>query len=125
MDPELCLLPSPSCCSFIAKDFHRQETYRRASRQDRCGDRNSHRHDGNPHAIENAGMKRDVRDGIKLRIKRNQMVIPCDEGKCISDEETDQRTCGADADSLPKKDGTNLLAARAERAEHGNVSGFI
>jgi len=29
-------------------------------------------------------------------------------------------TCGAER-SLPKKDGTNLLAARAERAEHGNV----
>src|SRR2546425_4573383 len=72
----ICLLQFHLCSSFIPKNFHWQESYRSASRQDRGGDRNPHRHRSDPHTIENAWMKWHVRNGVHLRVERNEMVIP-------------------------------------------------
>ena len=53
------------------------------------------------------------------------MVATGHEGERVADEKADERAHGSDADSLPKKNRSNLLAACAHGPQHGDVARFV
>src|SRR5713101_3125829 len=99
--------------SLIAKNLHRHESNGSASGQNCCRDGDAHRYCCDPHAIEDTRVERHIRNGVNLRVERNQMVDPRDKRKSIADEEAKKRPRCADGDSLAQKNIANLLAPRA------------
>src|SRR5271155_3673970 len=111
--------------SLIPKNLYRQQSRRGARRQNGRPDRDPHRRQRDPHAIERARMKGHVRNRIDLRIERNQMIVSRDERKRITNAESDQRPGKPDGDSLPQKNLSNLFAARSHGHQHSDIARLV
>src|SRR6266478_273756 len=59
---------------FITQDFHGKQPCRRTRWKNSGSNGDSHRNDGNPKAVENTRVKRDVRYRVNLRIERDEVV---------------------------------------------------
>jgi hypothetical protein len=68
--------PPSASFLFITKNFHWQQSRSGSRRQRRGAQRDSHRHEGDPHTVPYAGMKWHIRNGIYLWIQGNKMKRP-------------------------------------------------
>src|SRR5205814_365088 len=114
----LRLLLCPFWASLKPENFHRKKTYRRPCRQNGGSDRDSHRDHSNPEPIEQAWMKRHVRDRINLWIERYQMIASGDKRERVSKNKSRKRAHRADGlwitvVAMGISIGATILPARA------------
>src|ERR1700730_2888102 len=109
----------------VAKYIDREDAGGGARGDPRGGDADGEGGGGDPDGVERVGLERDERDGIDLRVERDQAVGACGPGDRVAGH---QSRDGADypyGESLQDENVAHLIAVGAERHQHGDVARAI